>query len=427
MQRLRLISVALLLLWTVPVCGQLPAAAVEGKDFALAPTDWPWWRGPDRNGIAHAQQQPPLQWSATENVVWQSLVPGRGHGSPTVVGDRVFLATADDKQEIQSVLCYQRQSGKLLWQTEVHRGGLEKNGHAKHSHASSTLAGDGSAVFVNFLNRGAIYTTALSIEGKQLWQTKIVDYVMHFGYGSSPALYGGLVIVTADHKGGGLVAALDRGTGKVVWSEQRPRGPNHVSPIILPIAGRDQLMLTGYSLLVSLDPASGKKLWECKGPTSEGVAAAVTDGKHIFVGGVHPTGHIAAIRGDGSGTVAWRVSTGLYVPSMLVDHGYLYAVTDTGIALCLNAETGEEAWKVRLHGGFSASLVLAGKNIFATNEAGQTTIFKANPEKFELIGKNQLGEGGLATPSICGGRIYMRVAVQQQGRRQEILYCLGTR
>src|SRR5437879_1666133 len=112
----------------------------EAARITVGATDWPWWRGPNRNGVAVADQMPPLKWSETENVLWKSPVPGRGHGSPTVVGDQVFLATADHDDETQSVLCYDLETGKRLWQTEVHRGGFEKKGNAKASLASSAVA-----------------------------------------------------------------------------------------------------------------------------------------------------------------------------------------------------------------------------------------------------------------------------------------------
>lgn len=151
----------------------LPTTTIAGADdptkdadpgrITFAPTDWPWWRGPNRNGIA-ANQKPPLKWSDTEHVLWRCPVPGRGHGSPTVVGDQVFLATADAEKEIQSVLCVDRRTGRQLWQAEVHHGGFEKKGNSKASMASSTPACDGERVFINFLHDGAIWTTALSRE-----------------------------------------------------------------------------------------------------------------------------------------------------------------------------------------------------------------------------------------------------------------------
>src|SRR5262249_44833369 len=210
-------------------------------------------------------------------------------------------ATADHEREVQSLLCYHRQTGKRLWQTEVHRGGFEKKGNSKSSLASSTVACDGRRVFINFLHAGAIYTTALNREGKLLWQTKVTDYVLHQGFASSPAVYGPLVIVSADNKGGGVIAALDRATGKSVWKRERPKLPNYTSPIILNVAGRDQLLLTGCDLVTSLDPLTGKTLWEIQGSTTECVTSTVTDGQLIFTSGGFPPNHVSAVRNRGSG------------------------------------------------------------------------------------------------------------------------------
>lgn len=393
--------------------------------ITVGPADWPWWRGPNRNGVADPKQNPPLKWSATDNVLWKAPVPGRGHGSPTVVGDQVFLATADAGDQTQSVLCYDRRTGKRLWQTVVHRGGFSTKGNRKASLASSTVACDGSRVFINFLHDGAIYTTALDRAGRQLWQTKITDYIVHQGYGSSPAVYQSLVIVSGDNTGGGAVAGLERATGKVVWKRRRPKTPNYASPIILKVAGREQLLLTGCNLVTSLDPLTGKELWEIKGATTECVTSTVTDGQLMYTSGGYPKNHIAAVRADGSGTVVWEKNTRVYVPSLVVRDGYLYGVLDAGVAACWKCDTGKEVWRHRLGGTFSASPVLVGDRLFATNESGRTFIFKASPEGFELLAENRLGDEVLATPTICGSRIYFRVAVFEKGSRQEMLYCLS--
>ena len=401
------------------------AYAGDPERIAVAPTDWPWWRGPDRNGVADAKQKPPLKWSETENNLWKTPIPGRGHGSPIVVGGQIFLATADHADETQSVLCFDRESGKQLWQTVVHRGGFAKGGNAKSTLASATAACDGQRVFVNFLHQGAIYATALSREGKQLWQTKITDYVLHQGFASSPTVYQSLVIVSADNKGTGVIAALDRTTGSVIWKQARPKLPNYASPIILNVAGREQLFLTGCKLVTSLDPLTGAKLWEFAGSTEETVTSTVTDGKRIIISGGYPKKHVAAVEADGSGKIAWENSTQVYVPSMIEHQGYLYAVQDGGIALCMKFDTGKEVWKDRLGGAFSASPVLVGDLLFAVNEAGKTFIFKASPKGLEIVAENQLGNEALATPTICGSRIYMRVAVRDKGERRELLYCIG--
>ncbi len=402
------------------------ASEVETDLVAIPSTDWPWWRGPNRNGIASADQKPPLTWSETENVVWKSPVPGKGHGSPIVVGKQIYLQTAEKERDVQSVLCFQRETGKQLWRTDVHRGGMDVKGNEKSTLANSTPASDGERLYANFLNDGAIYTTALSLDGKQIWQTRITDYVLHQGFSSSPAVYGPLVIVSADNKGGaGAIVGLERTTGKPVWKHARPKLPNYTSPIILKVAGREQLIFSGCDLVTSFEPLTGKVLWEIKGSTEECVTSTVTDGTHIYTSGGYPKNHLAAVKADGSGLVAWENGSRVYVPSMLVRDGYLYATLDAGVAMCWKSDTGEEMWKNRLGGTFSSSPVMVGEHILATNEAGRTFVFKANPKAFELVGENQLGAEVFATPTICGSRIYHRVAIQSDGQRQEWLYCLG--
>ena len=402
---------------------ELKTEPVEEIQFARS--DWPWWRGPQANGIAAADQSPPLHWSENENVIWKAEVPGRGHSSPTVVGSRVLLTTADEQRETQSVICYDRASGKVLWTTDVHRGKLDRKGNKKTTQASASVACDGRRLFVNFLNDGAVRTSALDLDGKILWTTKVSDFVTHQGFGASPALYRNLVIVSADNRGGGVLAALDRQTGAIVWSDKRPAKDNYTSPVILSIGGKDQLLLSGCDLASAFDPLTGATLWETAGATTECVTTMVTDGELVFVSGGYPRNHTEAIRADGSAKIAWQNNTRVYVPSMLVDDGFLYAVTDAGAAVCWKSEDGSEQWKARLGGTFDASLTLAGEHLFATNEAGKTFVFKADPHKFELVAENQLGDEVFATPTICGGRIYHRVASGAEGPRQEFLYCLG--
>jgi len=197
-------------------------AARPASPLALSTTDWPAWRGPTRDGIAASGQNPPVQWSETEGILWKAPVPGRGHGSPTIVGDRIYLATADPGKQSQSVLCLDRHTGKLVWQSEVHSSNADSGKHSNSSAASSTVACDGERLFINFLNGGAVHTTALDLDGKILWQRKICDYVTHQGFGSSPVIHESLVLVSADHRGGGVIEGLDRRTGRVVWSESRP-------------------------------------------------------------------------------------------------------------------------------------------------------------------------------------------------------------
>lgn len=387
--------------------------------------DWPWWRGITHDGIANPDQHPPVNWSESENVVWKVNLPGRSHGSPIVVGDQVVVTAADSERNIQSILCFDRTTGQQLWETVVHENGLDVKSNEKSSMASASAACDGDRFFVNFLNGDSVYMTAFDRQGKRLWQTKLSSYVNHQGFGSSPLLYQDLVIGVSDNKGGGAIVAMNRATGAIVWTKSRPAKANYSSPVIFNVDDQEQLFLIGCDLVTSLNPKTGETYWEIEGATTECVTTTVTDGQRIFTTGGYPKNHVAAVAADGSGKVVWENPTRTYVPSLLTRDGYLYAVMDSGIAMCWKSETGKEIWKGRLSGTFSSSPVLVGDLIYATNEEGQTFVFKASTEKLEVVSTNQLGDSVFSTPAVCGSRIYQRVAHTVDGRRQEVLYCIG--
>jgi len=405
------------------------AHAADGdaaSEITVSAGDWPWWRGFDRNGIAR-NQSPPVTWSESENIRWRAPLPGRSHGSATVVGKRVFITAAEEDEDRQSVLCFDRDSGEPLWRTVIHEGGLAKDGNKKASQASTTVACDGARLFVNFLNSGAVSTTCLDLDGNELWETKISDYVVHQGYGSSPALYGPLVIVSADNKGGGAIAGLNRVTGDVVWRKERPATPNYSSPVILTAHGREQLIFIGCNLVASHDPLTGESLWEFPGATTECVTSTVTDGNVVITSGGYPRNHVAAVRADGSGKTAWeKENVRVYVPSLLFHDGALFATLDEGLADCWDCASGEELWKARLGGTFSSSPVLADGRIYATNESGETFVYRASREGFDLLATNQLGDNVFATPAASNDCLFQRVAkTSNNGARQEWLYCIG--
>jgi len=423
-----LVSLTCLMRRALPVVRLFLCASVSfvrpGPAYAAvnSANDWPAWRGPTSDGIAAPGQDPTLHWSESEGVSWKTALPGRGHSSPTVVGDHIYLATADASD--QWVLCLNRSNGQRVWETRVHTGKADPGHHSNSSAASSTAACDGSRVYINFLNDGDVYTSALDLTGKLLWQHKVCGFVTHQGFGSSPVLYGKLVIVSADNRGGGVIAALNRDTGDEVWSQPRPKIPNYTSPAVLKAAGRAQVILAGCNLISSFDPDNGKKLWELNGSTEECVVTPVTDGTRIFTSGGYPKNHTVAVFADGSSRVAWQNTARVYVPSMIQKDGYLYAVMDAGVAVCWAADTGDQMWKERLGGDFFASPVMVGDRIYATNVRAKTFVFEATPKHFEILAQNQLGDEAYASPVICGGRIYLRVATHGDNR-QEYLYCIG--
>lgn len=390
------------------------ATPISGETPVAADGDWPWWRGPNLNGIS-SDSSVPTSWTKDENVRWTAAVPGRGHSSPAVVGDKIFLTTADEEQKQQILLCYDRQSGKELWQKVAHEGGFYKM-HPKNSYASASPACDGQLVYVAFVNGDALWVTAYDLEGNKAWQKSVGPFQSEHGYGPSPIIYKSALIVSGESSGPCWLAALNRKDGKVLWRTLRDRPgrhSNYASSLVANVAGREQLLVPGLGITTSFDPATGKELWRVFGP-SEVAANTMTVGDGlVFSSGGYPEKNLLAIRADGTGDVtdshiAWKVTRGVtYVPSLLYSDGLLYVVSDDGIASCYEAASGEKQWQKRLAGGFSCSPIQAGDKIYVTNEKGVTYVLQAGRE-YELVAENDLGSGGFASPVICGGCIYLR-------------------
>ncbi len=398
-----------------------------GSPDAAGKNDWPTWRGPNRNGHADALQELPVALNPAKHTIWEVPVPGRGHGSPIVVGERIYLVTADEGKQTQSLLAYDRGTGDLAWTTVIHSGNFPERINRKATHANNSPAHDGEKLYVTFVNDGAACATALNLKGEKVWTTRLTDYTVHQGYGASPMVYRSLLLVCADNKKAGAIFGLNRRTGEVVWKVDRPQIPNYTPPIVQKIDGRDQLVISGCEKVISLDPMTGKLLWEAKGSTQETVTSPVTDGERVFISGGWPKNHVHAVEGNGSGKVVWRNISRVYVPSMLVTKGHLYAVMDGGAAMCWDCQTGQRKWKGVLGGTFSGSPVLVGGDIHVINENGQYFKFNADPGKFKITHKAEIGDQVFATPVFCGGRIYARVAVFEGDQRREKLLCLGNR
>jgi outer membrane protein assembly factor BamB len=396
----------------------------ETPALKVAEDDWPWWRGPTFDGKSR-EQKAPTRWSPTENIAWKTEVPGRGHSSPVLWGKRIFLTSADEKKQQQLILAFDRATGKQLWSVTAHEGGFTRK-YPKNSHASATQACDGERLFSVFINRTGLFVTATDLDGKELWKVEAGSFQSEHGYGSSPVLFGSLVIVNGDNPKGCFLAALDRATGKVVWRTERTTTGVHgsyASPIVATLAGKPQLLLAGMHDTSSYEPLTGKLIWSCTGPAEVTANTVAFSDNMVFSSGGFPEKELLAIKADGKGDVtktqvAWQKSGQpvTYVPSPLYHDGRLYVVNDNGIATCFQAADGKQLWQERLDGNFSSSPVLAGDLIYVTNEAGKTFVLKAGP-KFERVAVNDLDDGGFATPTICGGQIFLRSS--------HYLWCIG--
>lgn len=433
----RLCLLFCLLVVTVTSCGRgkgPPVAAVteisaspttateSAPSIEWGPDDWPVWRGPQVDGVVPAQGLP-TEWSDTQNVVWKAKLPGRGHSSPIVLGDRLYLTTADEATKVQSVLCLDRKDGAIVWQKEIHRDHFEDTMHHENTQATSTLACDGQQLYALFLNDRKIWATALNLKGDQVWQREVGPFASKFGYSASPVLYKSLVILGADHQQGGYLAALDRKSGEIVWRKSRPAIASFASPRVVSLAGKDQLVICGCKLVASYHPETGDLLWETSGTAESGVGTPVVMQDLVFASGGYPEQDTVALHGDG--TVAWRKPVKAYCTSLLAHEGSLFLVGDDGVARCFEGATGDEKWKHRLQGNFRVSPILHDGNLYITNMQGKTFVFRASPEKFQSIAENQLGDEGFASPAVSRGQMFLRTADSSTGTRQEWLYCLA--
>ncbi len=374
--------------------------------------NWPGWRGPRGDGTS-LETDVPTRWSPGENIAWKVQVPGKGHASPVVWGDCVFVATCDETARERLLVCFDRSSGQTLWQTVVLRSPLEKK-HQLNSFASGTPTTDGTLVYVTFLDQHDMVVAAYDFAGKQVWLARPGEFTSVHGFCSSPVLFEDKVIVNGDHDGDAYIVALDKATGRTVWKTEREnKTRSYVTPIIRQIDGRTQMILSGSKCVASYDPHDGSRHWIIDGPTEQFVASMVYNGELLFLTAGFPELHMLAIRPDGHGNVTdthivWRTrKAASYVPSPIAAGDYFLVVSDGGIASCFDAADGKRLWMERLGTHYSSSLISAGGLVYFTSDEGHTTVVRPGP-KLDIVAENELGEYCYASPAVSHGHILFR-------------------
>jgi outer membrane protein assembly factor BamB len=384
--------------------------------------DWPCWRGPRLDGTS-LEKDVPLYWNATSNVVWKIELPGAGHASPIVRGQKMFVAAAVTETQERILLCLDRKTGNVNWRTTVLTASLEHK-HSLNSFASSTPTTDGKLVFVAFLDRNQMFVAAYDFDGNQRWAVRPGPFASMHGFCSSPILYEDKVILNGDHDGDSYLVALNCADGRILWKTPRENHTrSYCAPLIHEMGGRPQMVLSGDKCVASYDPASGKLIWLIDGPTEQFVASPVYQEQSglVFITGGFPDHHILAIRPNGTGNVTqthivWRTTQGAaYVPSPIVEGDYFLVVSDSGVAHCFKARTGQLAWKERL-GEEHASLVSAQGLVYFLNDKGLMNVVKVGPQ-FERVSQNDIGEKCFASPAISNGQIFIR--------GENHLFCIG--
>ena len=387
-----------------------------------AAENWPGWRGARGDGISR-EENVPTDWDVA-HAVWKIALPGAGHASPIVWGDRVVTVTALPDQKDRILLCLDRRTGKILWQQTVVNGPLEKI-NPENSYASGTPSTDGERVYVVFRVGDEIVVAAHNLaDGKQVWLVRPGKHVGEWGFSNSPVLYKDKVIIDGDSKGDSFLTALSRDDGHTIWRVDRThKGISYSAPLIREMAGRMQLVQCGDRRVTGFDPESGKELWTVDGPSQEFVATPFYDEKSklVFASSSWPERNILAIRPDGSGNVTdtnivWHDKKGApYIVSFVVVDDLFFSINSAGTMFCYEAATGKTLWQEKL-GRHHASPVLAGGLLYCVNDEGQINVIKPG-RKFERVAQFEMGEQCYASPAISNGQVFLRGF--------EHLYCIG--
>ena len=413
-------------------CFRLTAvsAALFLSLIPVAGEDWLGFRGPNSTGIS-TDADIPIEWSDSANLRWKLRLPGKGYSSPIVVGDRVFVTCYSGEDNLEDLkrhlVCVDRGTGEVLWAKEIQSTTREREipqFAGKPGYASSSPVSDGEFVYVLFGGSG-VY--AFSLDGKQIWQKDVgSENAAMFGSASSPIVYKDHLIVQAGSESRSI-RALERKTGKEVWSSPADTlSGSYSTPIVAKHTDDTEVLLISIPHEVwAVNPASGKLKWYAETRVDTGACPVlVADEKMAYVIGGRSGGR-TAIRLGGKGDVteshvAWSRNGGAYVPSPVLHDGHLYWVTDRGVVNCVDAETGEEAGRARLSGQFYASIQLIGERLYAVSRFSGTYVLKATPE-LEQVAHNELTDESdfSASPAVSDGDLFIR--------SDAALYCVTSR
>ncbi len=398
--------------------------------------NWPQWRGPGGNGVS-SEKGFPREWAPDKNVAWKVEIPGRGHSSPVVWGDRIYLTTSIEGAAISGlkppkhiqegtefrhpdstgldhsyqlmVLGIDAKTGSILWQQKAYEGPAYDERHKKNTYATPTAVTDGKSVYVSFESQG-VY--AYSNEGKPKWKASLGNIgTVGMGGATSPVLFEDLVILLCDQEEGegSFITAISAKDGKTVWKTPRGEAANWSTPILVRDGTRPLIVAPGMKNTIAYNPRTGKEAWRTKGVVGNTVPSPVAGLDMVFPSAGYPDKRVYGVKTDG--TFLWSYEKGTaYVPSPILYGEYLYVMTDRGLLTCLEARTGKvvyEGKRVPKPATFSASPVAYDGMILLTSEDGETFMIKAGPEH-EVLRSNALDEGVYASPAMSDGRVYIR-------------------
>lgn len=414
---------------------------------------WPQWRGPALNGMARGSA--PTEWSSTKNVRWKIPIAGRGHSTPVVWGDRIFLTTAVPVtasaatpttappeqapatagrppgrggpgggagvgQEQKLVLmAVDRKTGKVLWERTAKVVNPHEGYHRMYgSFASNSPVTDGKHVFASFGSNG-VY--CYDLNGKLIWERDLgvrLRMRNEFGEGTAPALHGNRLVLTFDQERDSFAVVLDKSNGKELWRATRDEMSSWSTPLVVEHKGRKHAVISATRKVRSYDLETGTLLWECAGLGGNVIPAPVFQNDTVYVMSGFRDPKLMAIRIDRTGdlsatdAILWSQTRGLsYTASPVLFEDKFYALTDNGFLSCFNAKTGEPFYQqTRLPqaDSFKASPIGANGKLYIASENGVVTVVRMG-EKFEVLATNVMEDQMfIASPVVAAGDLFLR-------------------
>ncbi len=406
--------------------------------MAARGADWPSWRGPLGNSIS-PETQAPTQWDNTKNIRWRIELPDLGNSSPIVLGNRVFITQAIEAEGIRQVMCFDRSNGKLLWKKGTVHKEKEKR-HETNTHCATSPVTDGERLIAHFASAGVF---CYDLEGKELWNVDLGKQDHTWGSGSSPVIEGNLVLIYHGPGTPSVLHALDKTSGKKVWSVELPEVQpkerfdgfagksdgmmgSFATPIVVKTATRQEIILPVSNQVRAFDLKTGKALWYCE-KMNPLVYSSPTFAEDSIVSMGGFFGSTSAVKPGGSGNMTeqqlWyeQRSKKHRIGSPVIHRGRIFIGNTDGHAECLDLATGNRIWLERLAGKGAdgetwSSMVLVGDKLYIVNRSGDTFVLKAGPA-FEVIAINSVGEKSNSTIAVSRGELFLRT--------QKALWCIS--
>jgi len=393
----------------------------------LAAQEWTRFHGPNGAGIAQGDGAGIPTKFTPADYNWRVKLPGMGHSSPVVWGDRIFVLSADPDTATRYMLCISAADGKQLWKKTYKS--TPHHLHSRSSYASCTPAVDDKHVYVCWSSPEKITFLALKHNGEEAWSKDLGPWVSQHGFGASPVVYKNMVILhdsqqtarlrAGQKPGKSYMLAFDRSNGEELWRVSRPSQNvcYSVPCIYTPEGGKPQLVCCSTTEGVfSLNPENGEKLWGIDTFKMRTVASPIIAGGLIWgsTGSGGGGNYVVAVRPPAARSqkpelVHTIKSSAPYVPTPVTHGDLLFAWYDKGVVTCIDARTGRKHWTQRVSGGYSGSPIRIGDRIFCMSEEGDLVVLAASKD-FKLLGRTPLGEATRATPAVSGGRLYLRTS-----------------